>query len=1575
MTTPPIAARGARLFRRILVVGGAIVGAIVVLAAAAVFIVTGTSWGHERARRVALHFLSGAVHGTVRIGHLDGDLLHDVVITDALIADSTGGPFVSVRRAEVHYAIKDLLHKRLDFHDVVLDHPVVVLVEGADGVWNYSRVFPASGAPSDTAQRGFGSWLAMTAVRVIGGDVTIRMPWRPDSSLSGAARDSAIEAALSPNARLMVAAVPGGYEKTIAAHAVTTRIDTLRLADPDHPVKLARIASLSTDLALFRPPDATVRDIAGTLYLTGDSLWMPQATVLMPRSRITARVTYGLTSGDLAVRAHANPVALADAQFAEPSLPGDATASGEFTATWRGRAQRYAVRGLVARVETARATGNIDVTIGDSLVIHDTDIRFSGVDTRLIERLHPGLSLPRQGIAAGHAVARGSTGAMTIDADLAFANATDGDSHVTATGEIGLDHGGYRARHLVVTLDPLQVSLGRIAMKSLPVGGTLTGSATLDGSTTETLTAHADLEHRESGAYSHLVADGDVDFARDSSAQAGDAPQKRVLDGRAHRTGAPPVAAGFRPSRVNMSAELTPLDLATVGLFVPDAKLSGEESGTIRVAGAMRDVEIHARLAPPGAPDSAGLAVDGHLDLAAPVLGYDLAATARLLDAHSMSIAVPHTSLTATATVRGHGTAPATMRAEFAADAQASAFDSLKVDSVHVRATADSGQLEIPAAHIQALAATLDVQGSFGLTGDRSGSLTYRAEANSLTAFEKLIPRDTTEVAPRPSVIAEAVARARADSAHEADTAEIQRAIAGTAPPPLAVDTPRALRRDSLGGRALATGTVTGNIRRFEVSGALEADSLIAEGNAARRATASYHWSGAPSLDSAATATVHLDSAMLAGFAVSGLDVRVGYRKPEGTVHLNVRETPKRDFAADARFRYTPSETEVLYDSLTLRIDTTLWRAAHPASVAWGTAGVRINNVELNAGRNGHITVDGLLAAHPGSHDGLHAVIQNLEVADLAALAQQDVPLTGVLSLKADMVGDTRHPRMRGTMSVSSATIREWPLPNLFLSYQYDTTLLQARAELAPKGAPSTPFAVADVALPIDLGLGVNGSRFPARPMHAEMHLDSLPLDLVPQFTAAVRDVGGRVTGQVTVGGTITKPEPRGTLALDRGSATVVASGTLLRDMSGRVRMTRDSVIIDSLVATTPSTKGTLKLAGSLDLTDRAVPVLDLTATAQDARVLSTRERGRIDLDANVSMAGPTTAPYISGTTTMRNTVIYIPESDGKHVVDVGDATVYYIADTSKSDVRGLIPVKNALLGTARMDVDVGVSRDTWVRNKDANVEAYTPRPITVHIDRQKQAIVVDGTVATDRGEYAVLGKRFTINKGEAVFIGTPELNPTLQAQGEYDVPVPGREAIAIQINIGGTLDSLRLTLASNAQPPISQSDLLSYLAFSVPTSGITQQGQSSSSSLSGVQGSGGVVGAAGSFVQNQLAGEAVGVLTDQVKGDLARALGANVLDISTSNNYTDVAQTRSGAAFLQNTQVEFGKYFTPRTFVAIQGSIAPGAVVVHRFASHFNIQVSGQPLYLLGQPTLSTAPSTPLTGVFGLTLTRTWRF
>lgn len=1571
------------MVRRVLVGGIIVVAALVALVAAAVFVLTTTPWGHERVRRMALHALRGPVHGDVHIGGVGGSLLHHVVLSDVSITDADGAPFVSARRLELEYHLADVLHKRLDFHDVLLDHPVVVLVQAQDGEWNYTRIFRGSDSPSDTTQRGFGSWIAMTGVRVVDGDLTVRSPWHPDSGLTGLARDSAIQTALGANARVAVAAVPGGFEKTIAVHALTTTIAALRLADPAHPVRVARVTSLSADLAVFRPPDAIVRDLAGTLYFTGDSLWMPQAAVVLPSSRIDGRASYAIASGDLDLRLRAGPVTVGDMRFIEPRLPLDGTVTADVTTRWRGRSQQYVARDLVARIGTARITGQLGITVGDSLSMHDTDLRFSGIDTRLIERLRPGLALPRQGVASGHAVVAGGASGLRLDAELTFDDRADGQSHLTAVGEIGMDGRGYRARHLALTLAPLQVALGQIAMPSLPIGGTVTGTATIDGSTSDSMIAHADLEHHMGDAYSHLVADGDVTFAPKPAAPPADLPRTRPIAGpdrsgvrgaaprgaSAHETAA---ATRFRPDRMNVTATLTPIDLAVLGRFMPSAKLAGHAAGDVRITGEMRDLVVHARLGVVGAPDSAGLTVDGHVDLASSTIGYDLAATTHLFDAHSVSLVAPHTALTATASARGHGTTAETMSAEFAADIHASVFDSVDVDSAHLRATIGDGQVHVDSAHVRALATTADVAGAFGLTAGQSGALTYRVTADSLAAFRRFLPTDSVAVAPRPGVVAEAVARARADSAHDADTTEIQRAIAGGVPPALAVDTPRALRRDSLAGHAVATGTVTGNIKRFDLTGDLIADSVIAWGNAARRAFATYQWTDAPALTAPAAATVRIDTATIAGFALDGLDAQVTYRKPDGTLRLAVRQSPSRDFAANSRFRYTPTVAEVEYDSLNLRIDTTIWRAPHPASVSWGSNGITAHSVELTGGHAAHITVDGFLPTHAGPDVGLHAVVQNLELADLAALAQQDLPIRGLLSLHADLLGDTHHPRLRGRLSVSSGTIHEFPLPNIYVSYQYDTTLLQLRAELAPKGAPSAPFAVATADVPIDLALGVTGSRLPDRPLRADVHLDSLPLDIIPQFTPAVRDVGGRLTGQISVGGTVRKPEPRGTLTLDGGSTTIVSTGTLLRDATARIRMTRDSVVIDSLVATTPSTGGHLQVTGSLDLSDPDVPVLNVTTSARNARVLSTRERGRIDLDAAVTVAGPATALYISGSTTIRNAVIYIPESNGKRIVDVSDAIVYYIADTSKSDVRKLIPTKNVLLSSARMDVDVSVHRGSWVRTKDANVEVYSPRPITVHIDQKQEAIVVDGTVSTDRGEYSVLGKRFVINKGEAVFIGTPELNPTLQAQGEYDVPVPGREAIAIQINIGGSLDSLRLTLASDAQPPISQSDLLSYLAFSVPTSGLTQQGQSSP--LSSTQG-GGVVGAAGTFVQNQLAGEAVGVVTDQVKGDLARALGADVLTINTANNYTDIAQTRSSAAFFQNTQLEFGKYFTPQTFVAIQASVAPGAVVIQRIGENLSLQLSGQPLYLLGQPTLSTTQSTPLTGIFGLTLTRTWRF
>src|SRR5436189_67654 len=78
------------------------------------------------------------------------------------------------------------------------------------------------------------------------------------------------------------------------------------------------------------------------------------------------------------------------------------------------------------------------------------------------------------------------------------------------------------------------------------------------------------------------------------------------------------------------------------------------------------------------------------------------------------------------------------------------------------------------------------------------------------------------------------------------------------------------------------------------------------------------------------------------------------------------------------------------------------------------------------------------------------------------------------------------------------------------------------------------------------------------------------------------------------------------------------------------------------------------------------------------------------------------------------------------------------------------------------------VNRDTWIRSRDANVEIYTDGAMKVHA--LGDALTLTGSVAADRGEYTFLSKRFQIKRGSALFVGTPDNNPTLQITAEYQV-------------------------------------------------------------------------------------------------------------------------------------------------------------------------------------------------------------
>jgi translocation and assembly module TamB len=1516
------------------------IGAILVVAFIAIATLTSTDWGHEFVRKRAVAALGGFAHGIVRIGSVSGNLLSGITVRDLSIRDSSGAPFIAVERASVSYGIGSLLNKRLALRDVRLTGATVVLDKPPGGEWNWKRIFPSDTAASTDSTPGWGDWIALRDVILENAHVVVRIPWEPDSGLTPAARDSAIADALGGGTRAQVVRAPGGFQQVSEFRDIDARLPLLRLADPAYEARRAEVTRLSMIAAPFRPPVAEVRDLAGVFEFDDDSLWFRGTRAALPGSRVGGEGEYHFEDGDIVLRLVGAPVALADLRWVYPRLPSEGGGKLEFVMDGRGEGSRYIVRNADITTGGAHLAGDFGITLRDTMALHDTDLRFQRFDTRLVEQLVPGLEMPRRGTLSGRAALAGGVHAMRVNADVTFNDLQYGASRVAAVGEVGAvdaPEGGLRAANLRLTLQPVQVALARIVMPDLPIAGTVAGTATLDGSTQTRLVSRASLVHREDGERSQLAGRGEVRLAGGST-------------------------------WLNVDVQARPISLVTVGRFAPATGLRGTAAGPIRLTGTLGDLALRSDLvlSPGGA-----VLTEGRFDFTG-TPGYDVRTALRVFDLNAVMARAPHTGITARAQARGRGFDPATMRATFTADVASSTFDSLGIDSAHVRAAIADGLLQVQRGSLRGPAGFVEVGGSLGLTRARQGTLSYRVQLDSLGAVRGWIPVDTGVTAPRPGVVARALERARTDSAALARATEVERAVTGIAGPRLVVDTPRTVRNDSVGGSLFAAGTMRGNLSRFDLRGRLAARDLLLRGNSVHRAEAEFGVSRADTMPIAMILAARLDSVSAAGFQFDSAQARLSHRNPGGTASLAVYQEDNQ-YSASARYALHLSHKEVHFDDLALRFDTTSWVATRPGTVRWGGSGVELVTIELRSGETGRIYADGRIPSE-GRAD-LRLEMANFEVGHLTDLLQTDVTARGLLSVAVDVEGTLADPRFRGAAGFVNAEYGGTKIPDLHATFDYAAAQLRARALAARSGG--APLATAEGILPINLAIsGVTGSRLPDRPLSLDIIADSLPLDVLPQFTDAIENVRGRAIGAVKLRGTLRRPDMAGAVAVDLGSFGIAPLGVGVRNIVGTLRFMGDTVVIDSIAGWSG---GRVWLAGGLGVEDWTQPSFDLKLVATNARVLN-NDLGRLRADATIAVTGPFTAVEVKGGAVIREGVLYVPESDDKELIGAGDPTLFSVMDTSVVHDAELFPAQSPLLANLVMDVNLRINRDVWVRTPDANVEVYTPEDadLSIHVNRRIDAVVMNGFVATDRGTYEFMGKRFQITRGSATFIGSQELDPTLQITGEIPVQVAGRPAMNIRIIIGGTMSSPRLVLESDAQPPIPQTDLLSYLAFGRGASSLFQFG--TTNSTTGSNAAGELAGTAGALAVRQMAGIALGVAADELEGEATRALGADVFDISPADVPDFFSSSPSLGNFLSGTQVEAGLYTDSRTFLGVTtaGNLdlpTLGLRVQRRIGEGLRVETSVGPRYLAREPSLGEqGPVSPRTS-FGMYLIREWRF
>jgi translocation and assembly module TamB len=1525
---PPTGKRPRRRWLAGLVAGLTFFGIIVALAVLAVLVLTNTDWGRERVRRYAEQTLNTAIHGRVHIGQLSGNLLLGVTAHDVAITDSAGNPFVAVEAVQGDYSVLSLLRKRIWIQNATVIRPVVVLDHPPDEQWNWQRIFPNSGTPNPSPQAGWGDWLSFTNSTVVDGRLIVRSPWHPRSSLRGAARDSAVGRALSGKERLVVERVPRGFQKVMHFDSIAARVPLLLLTEPGLDHQFAQISSASMRAYPFRPPAAVVRDVKGVVAFNTDSAWWKDAYAALPKSKATGDGVYAFGSGDLHVALHANPVVFADLLWVYPPLPEKAHGKLDLQLAWVGSLSDYRFTNTDIRLDNAHATGDVGFTLDDSISIHHTNVRFSGVETRTIEQVIPGVRIPRRGVFSGRASVTGGVHALALDGDVTFDDVSAGRSRIIAAGHIAFPGHSVRATNLRVQMLPMRVDMARTWVPTLPLSGEVTGTVTLNGASNRELTAVGTIDHRDRGTHSILQGTANV----------------RLSGG----------------TWFDVDVVARPVSLVEVGRFFPAAGLRGTAVGPIHLTGSMHDLRAVADVR---LPDGGRFTTRGTFDLASHKKGYDFSAQLYTLNLRTLTTKAPVTSLTARVAAQGSGVDPKTMRSTIDADFATSRWDSIGVDTASVRATLDNGLVGLKRLYAAGSNTSVSASGTFGLTHETTGTITYRAVVDSLGALNRWIPRSAmarAPIAPRPRVTARAIQRAKADSARIDRATEMERMINGKPGPRLVVHAPKPVPADTLSGAARTEGTVRGNIYQFDVRGRASGEKVIVRGNSVHRFASEYAWVNARSPDAKIAVGVDADSVSAMGFAFDTVNMRATYSPTGGRVELVAIEDRDREYGVKGDYALFPNRDEARLSSLTFRFDdTTFWSMPRPASIRWGSTGVVVSDFELRDRENGRIYANGLLPAEGSARFTLD--VTEFPVGNLSDILQTAFDVQGNLTLHATLTGTLRAPALRGTFALANGKYNKTVVPELVGRIGYADHAIVGHVDLARKNGQS--MATVDGRVPINLALaGVRGNRLLDEEMSVDLVADSLPVELIPEFTKAVSNVHGRAGGKLTVRGTLRHPLLAGGFALQHGTMTVSATGATIDGIYGAVHMAADTVYVDSIAG---NAKGPVHLRGTLAVASWSEPTFNLFLTSSGAELLH-NDRGRIRVDAGLSLRGPFRSAYLTGAVTVTQGVIYAPEPSGRHVIGAGDPALFNVIDTAVVSDRELFPEESPLLANLRIDVGLSVRHNTWVRNREANVEVYTDDPVLIHAEQESFALT--GVVTSDRGQYNFFSKRFQIKRGSATFIGSPELNPTLQLTGEYQVQLPSRGALNIRVLIGGTLRKPTLSLESDAQPPRTQSELLSLLAFGQSATTLLATG---SSSIAGSAATSDLFGVGAQVAARRLAGVALGVAAQQVELEAGRAFGTDMFEITP----TDAPSGNIVGNLFTQTRFEAGKYVNPRTFVTVQTqAFQPGAGIEHRTADGWQFNASISPRLLLGEPTLTSQPYR-VVQTYGGFIVREWRF
>jgi TamB, inner membrane protein subunit of TAM complex len=633
----------------------------------------------------------------------------------------------------------------------------------------------------------------------------------------------------------------------------------------------------------------------------------------------------------------------------------------------------------------------------------------------------------------------------------------------------------------------------------------------------------------------------------------------------------------------------------------------------------------------------------------------------------------------------------------------------------------------------------------------------------------------------------------------------------------------RVFGQNDLKGAATVDATVTGNGQELKASGMLDGSNLGVGENTALDLDSMFDVT-LPQLKPA-EATVHAKTnatfLQVGGQQVNELTADTTYTQQKLDFDAMAKQGMRQLTAAGSAILHT-DHREVHIGSLALQSENVVWKtdpASHP-TIQYGNNRVVIDDIKL-VSADQRIEAQGAIGS---ADDTLRVEAENVDVAQLDALALGDQRLAGRLNANATVSGTTAAPRVVADFALTAGAFRDFKFMSFMGKVDYadrgmnvDVRLDQdPQSWLTAKGfAPTTLFQPTPRAME-----GEHVAPPLGEAINIEVATSQINLGVIQGFVPYVTNVTGTMQANVKVTGSGYDPHVDGAVDIKGGAFSIPDLGTSYSGLDTKIDLKPDLVTINEF-RILDKNKQPMTIGGSLAVHERSVGAVDIKVQSDDFKIAANKTAD-LKFDTDVHITGTIRAPKIEGSVEVEPGTIDVAD-----VLRIASSRSAYsttetkIAPENSAGPKPTTPPVPGIFDAMELQLGLALPGDLLLKGnniKPANapidvgdMNAYVGGAVSIEKSPGGMLRLV-GEVNTVRGNYTFQGRRFEIMRdGRIRFQGNEIIDPLLDLTAHRLI-----QGVDTFVHVRGSVRQPELSFSST--PPQDESDILSLIIFGIPT-------------------------------------------------------------------------------------------------------------------------------------------------------------